>query len=77
MLPQAQTMHGFLGTPDGAVCGFAPNTPGGMPPWRTPDPGTSIDGLWLASAYAGMGGFNGAIAGGAAASRAALTELHP
>ena len=56
-------MHGFLGTPDGAVCGFAPNTPGGMPPWRTPDPGTSIDGLWLASAYAGMGGFNGATRG--------------
>ena len=72
----AKTMHGFLGTPDGAIGGFAPNTPDGIPLGGPLTPETSIDGLWLASAYAGMGGFNGAIAGGAAAARAALPELH-
>lgn len=73
----ARTIHGFLGTPDGAIGGFAPNTPAGIPLGLPLAPGTSIDGLWLASAYAGMGGFDGAIAGGAAAARAALASLHP
>jgi len=73
----ARTIQGFLGTPDGAIGGFAPNTPGGIPHGVPLNPGTSIDGLLLASAYTGMGGFDGAIAGGAAAARAALTELHP
>ena len=71
----ARTMQGFLGTPGGAIGGFAPNTPSGIPHGVPLTPGTSIDGLWLASAYTGMGGFDGAIAGGAAAARAALTAL--
>jgi len=73
----ARTLHGFLATPGGAIGGFAPNTPGGIPLGGIVTPGTNVDGLWLASAYSGMGGFNGAITGGAAAARAALKELHP
>jgi all-trans-retinol 13,14-reductase len=73
----ARTMHDFLGTPGGAIGGFAPTAPGGMPRGLPLTPGTSIEGLWLASAYSGMGGFDGAMAGGAAAARAALVELCP
>ena len=73
----ARTMQGFLGTPGGAIGGFAPNTPDGLPHGVPLTPETSIDGLWLASAYTGMGGFDGAIAGGAAAARDALASLHP
>jgi all-trans-retinol 13,14-reductase len=72
----ARTMHRFLGTPGGAIGGFAPDTPGGIPRDIPLNPGTSIQGLWLASAYTGMGGFDGAMAGGAAAARAALRARH-
>ncbi len=68
----ARTMHEYLGTPDGAIYGFAPNVPQRMlagPP-RTPK--TSIPGLLLASAYAGAGGFTGAMSAGGAAAKAAL-----
>ncbi len=72
----ARTMHHFLNTPGGAVYGFAPNVPeqsllSGPP--RTPK--TSIKGLWLASSYAGMGGFSGAIGSGGWAAKAALHEF--
>jgi all-trans-retinol 13,14-reductase len=53
----AKTMHEILNTPGGAVYGFAPNAPDGMPrggPLGSPT--TSIDRLWLASAYSGVGG---------------------
>jgi phytoene dehydrogenase-like protein len=69
----ARTMHNFLNTPGGAIYGFAPNVPERMllsgPP-RTPK--TSIKGLWLASSYAGMGGFTGAMGSGGWAAKAAL-----
>lgn len=69
----ARTMRDFLNTPGGAVYGFAPNVPersllSGPP--RTPE--TSIKGLWLASSYAGYGGFSGAMWSGGAAAKAAL-----
>jgi len=69
----ARTMHEFLNTPGGAVYGFAPNVPehsllSGPP--RTPE--TPIKGLWLASAYAGFGGFSGAMYSGGMAAKAAL-----
>jgi all-trans-retinol 13,14-reductase len=64
-------MNGYLGTPEGAVYGFAP-----LPPKAPISHGidrsvnTAIPGLYLASAFAGFGGFNGAIkAGGDAADR--------
>jgi phytoene dehydrogenase-like protein len=73
MLLNARSMQGFLGTPGGAVYGFAP-TPfargvfAGIPrSARTPVPG-----LFLASAFAGSGGYTGAILGGAEAARMAL-----
>jgi len=42
-------------------------------PPRTPK--TSIRGLWLASSYAGMGGFSGAMGSGGWAAKAALREF--
>lgn len=72
----ARTMHEHLGTPGGAIYGFAPNVPKRMllsgPP-RSPQ--TSIDGLWLASSYAGAGGFTGAMTSGGIAAKAALREF--
>jgi phytoene dehydrogenase-like protein len=72
----ARTMHDYLNTPGGALYGFAPNVPDKMP-WSGPPrtPRTSIQGLWLASSYAGAGGFTGAISAGGAAAKAALHEL--
>ena len=72
----ARTMRDFLNTPGGAIYGFAPNVPeqsllSGPP--RTPK--TSIKGLWLASSYAGMGGFTGAMGSGGWAAKSALHEL--
>jgi phytoene dehydrogenase-like protein len=65
----ALSMRNYLNAPEGAIYGFAPLPPSG-PIWhgigrstRTP-----IRGLYLASSYAGSGGFTGAIlAGGNAA----------
>ncbi len=71
----ARTMHHYLNTPGGALYGFAPEVPDRLPftgPPRTPR--TSIRGLWLASAYAGAGGFSGAMGAGATAAKAALHE---
>jgi all-trans-retinol 13,14-reductase len=72
----ARTMRDYLDTPGGAIYGFAPNVPerslfSGPP--RTPK--TSIRGMWLASSYAGMGGFSGAMGSGGWAAKAALREF--
>jgi all-trans-retinol 13,14-reductase len=71
----AQSMAGYLNTPEGAVYGFAPLPPeepilAGFP--RTPQ--TPIGGLYLASAFGGEHGFNGAILSGAEAARLASSE---
>ena len=61
-------MRNYLNAPNGAIYGFAPLPPG--PIWRGigRSPKTPIRGLYLASSYAGSGGFTGAIlAGGTAA----------
>lgn len=70
-LATARTMQEYLHTPQGALYGFAPNAPDkfGEPP-RSPK--TTIRGLWLASSYAGSGGFSGSMGAGADAVRAAL-----
>jgi phytoene dehydrogenase-like protein len=65
----ALSVHNYLNAPQGAVYGFAPLPPS-APIWRGPgrSPRTPIRGLYLASSYAGSGGFTGAIlAGGNAA----------
>jgi phytoene dehydrogenase-like protein len=67
----AHSMMSYLGTPEGAIYGFAPLPPQ-APIWRGFDRSvkTIIPGLYLASAFAGFGGFTGAIkAGGDAADR--------
>ncbi len=63
----AETMQHYLNTPGGAVYGFAPEALGFTPK-------TAIEGLWLASAFCGSGGFTGAMLSGAAAARAAIKE---
>jgi phytoene dehydrogenase-like protein len=61
----ASTMRSYLNAPEGAVYGFAPRPPTG-PVWSGPEssPKTPIGGLYLASSYAGSGGFTGAILAG-------------
>jgi all-trans-retinol 13,14-reductase len=73
----AHSMQGYLNTPDGAVYGFAPLPPS-EPIWsgfpRTPH--TPVTGLYLASAFGGEHGFNGAMLSGAEAARLAASELN-
>ena len=68
----AQTMQHYLNTPDGAVYGFAPDDT----LWEAlkQGPRTTIEGLWLASAYTSSGGFTGAMFGGAQAALQAMRD---
>jgi all-trans-retinol 13,14-reductase len=66
----AETMQRYLNTPGGAVYGFAPDDHLGDIGKFTPR--TSLQGLWLASAYTFGGGFSFSMLGGAAAARAAM-----
>lgn len=61
----ALSMHTYLNAPEGAVYGFAPLPPS-APLWRGTGRSakTPIRGLYLASSYAGSGGFTGAILAG-------------
>lgn len=71
----ASSMNAYLATPQGAVYGFAPAPPA-TPVWKGPvnSPRTPLSGLYLASAYAGSGGFTGAILAGSAAAECILAE---
>ena len=64
----ASSMSNYLNAPEGAIYGFAPLPPSG-PIWKGPErsPKTEIPDLYLASSFAGSGGFTGAILAGAAA----------
>lgn len=74
----ARTMHEYLNTPEGAVYGWDYRIPEGIPRGGPlGSPATYVDGLWLASSYSSMGGFTGAMGGGAAAARAAMAALYP
>jgi phytoene dehydrogenase-like protein len=75
VLSTASTMSSYLNAPEGAVYGFAPLPPSG-PIWKGPTnaPGTPIKGLYLASSYAGSGGYTGAILAGASAAREVLAR---
>jgi all-trans-retinol 13,14-reductase len=64
----ARSIESYLGTPRGAVYGFAPE-PGKASFAR---PQTPVHGLLLASAYTGFGGYSGSIMGGAAAAGRAI-----
>ena len=63
----SETFQQYLNTPSGSLYGFAPESRGFMPLAAT-----AIDGLYLASAFTGGGGFTGAILGGGWAARAAM-----
>jgi phytoene dehydrogenase-like protein len=71
----ARSMESFLGTPHGSVYGFAPHPPRG-PIWRgiARSPRTPVKGLYLASSYAGSGGFTGAILAGRGAAECILAD---
>ncbi|MFY9629368.1 MAG: NAD(P)/FAD-dependent oxidoreductase [Methylocystis sp.] len=76
MMLNAYSMAGYLNTPEGAVYGFEPLPPedpilAGFP--RTPR--TPVGGLFLASAFGGEHGFNGAMLSGAEAARLAAARL--
>lgn len=64
----ARAMRDYLGTPNGAVYGFAMRPPS-RAIWFGLDrsPKTPLDGVFLASSYAGGGGYSGAMGTGAMA----------
>lgn len=57
----ALSVKTYLGAPQGAVYGFAPVLPRSLFSLRKQTPATPIPGLYLASAYAGFGGYTGVI----------------
>jgi phytoene dehydrogenase-like protein len=70
----ALSVRQYLNAPDGAVYGFAPTTPRSI--WHRParSPRTSIPGLYLASAYAGFGGYTGVVQSAGACADMILRE---
>ncbi len=72
----ALSKRNYLNAPEGAIYGFAPLPPSG-PIWRGigRSAKTPIDGLCLASSYAGSGGFTGAILAGANAADLVLQQF--
>ena len=69
----AATMRRYLNTPEGAVYGFAPDPPHGLPTLGSErGVATTILGLWLASAYGGAGGFTGSMLTGMLGAQAAM-----
>ncbi len=69
----ALSVRQYLNAPDGAVYGFAPTPPAaGSAPVRSPR--TAISGLFLASAYAGFGGYTGVVQSGGACADMILRE---
>jgi phytoene dehydrogenase-like protein len=73
MFLNARSMQNFLHTPDGCVYGFAP-LPARRGIWAgiPRSPRTPVNGIYLASSFAGSGGFTGAMSAGAEAAWMAL-----
>ncbi|MGA7324426.1 MAG: NAD(P)/FAD-dependent oxidoreductase [Rhodomicrobium sp.] len=72
----AAAVERYLATPGGAIYGFEPLPPIGAFPAGLPySPKTLISGLYLSSAFAGTGGFSGAMAAGAEAAELATAFL--
>jgi phytoene dehydrogenase-like protein len=70
----ALSVRQYLNAPHGAVYGFAPTPPRSI--WRLPrrSPRTAVPGLYLASAYAGFGGYSGVIQSAGACADMILRE---
>jgi phytoene dehydrogenase-like protein len=60
----ALSVRQYLNAPDGAVYGFAPTPPRLIGQAVERSPGTTVPGLYLASAYAGFGGYSGVVQAG-------------
>jgi phytoene dehydrogenase-like protein len=70
----ALSVQQYLGAPQGAVYGFAPTPPRSLFSTQRRSPETPIPGLYLASAYAGFGGYTGVIQSGGACADMILGE---
>lgn len=70
----AYSVKQYLGAPQGSVYGFAPTPPRSLLATVKRTPATVIPGLYLASAYAGFGGYTGAIQSGSACADMILGE---
>jgi phytoene dehydrogenase-like protein len=70
----ALSVRQYLNAPDGAVYGYAPTPPRSI--WRLPvrSPRTAVPGLYLASAYAGFGGYTGVVQSAGACADMILRE---
>jgi phytoene dehydrogenase-like protein len=70
----ALSVRQYLNAPGGAVYGFAPTPPRSI--WRLPvrSPRTAVPGLYLASAYAGFGGYTGVVQSAGACADMILRE---
>ncbi len=70
----ALSVRQYLNAPNGAVYGFAPTPPRSL--WRMParSPRTTVPGLYLASAYAGFGGYTGVVQSAGACADMILRE---
>jgi phytoene dehydrogenase-like protein len=70
----ALSVRQYLNAPEGAVYGFAPTPPRSI--WRAPlrSPRTAVPGLYLASAYAGFGGYSGVVQSAGACADMILRE---
>jgi phytoene dehydrogenase-like protein len=70
----ALSVRQYLNAPGGAVYGFAPTPPRAF--WRSPagSPRTAVPGLYLASAYAGFGGYTGVVQAAGACADMILRE---
>lgn len=72
----AYSVQQYLNAPEGAVYGFAPLIPeGGDAAYRSAR--TALPGLYLASAYAGVGGYSGAVQAAEACADVILREDVP
>jgi phytoene dehydrogenase-like protein len=68
----ALSVRQYLNASDGAVYGFAPTAPRSRLPRRSPR--TAVPGLYLASAYAGFGGYTGVVQSAGACADMILSE---
>jgi phytoene dehydrogenase-like protein len=70
----ALSVRQYLNAPGGAVYGFAPMPPRSL--WHSPgrSPRTAVPGLYLASAYAGFGGYTGVVQSAGACADMILRE---
>jgi phytoene dehydrogenase-like protein len=70
----ALSVRQYLNAPDGAVYGFAPTPPSSADSAPVRSPRTAVSGLYLASAYAGFGGYTGVVQSGGACADMILRE---